>query len=190
MSQTTFNPSQTPNVLPLTGGTMSGNIAMGSNKVTGLANGSSSTDAAAFGQIFTGFQAPVQATTTTATTVTSSTFTSTALAASITPTSSSHRIKITLSGTISIGDVTRGNYLTIFRGASNLAGSSGFLLVADASGPTGSLIFPTSIVYIDSPASTSSTTYTVYIRNDNNTESIAFPGVGGSTGVIVLEEIV
>jgi len=37
--------------LPLTGGTMSGAIAMGSNKVTGLTNGSASSDAAAFGQV-------------------------------------------------------------------------------------------------------------------------------------------
>ena len=37
--------------LQLTGGTMSGAIAMGSNKVTGLANGSGAQDAAAFGQV-------------------------------------------------------------------------------------------------------------------------------------------
>ena len=37
--------------LPLTGGTMSGAIAMGASKITGLANGTVSTDAAAFGQI-------------------------------------------------------------------------------------------------------------------------------------------
>lgn len=37
--------------LPLAGGTMSGAIAMGSHKVTGLANGSGAQDAAAFGQI-------------------------------------------------------------------------------------------------------------------------------------------
>lgn len=37
--------------LPTAGGTMSGAIAMGANKVTGLANGTVSTDAAAFGQI-------------------------------------------------------------------------------------------------------------------------------------------
>jgi hypothetical protein len=37
--------------LPLTGGTMSGAIAMGSNKITGLTNGSAAADAAAFGQI-------------------------------------------------------------------------------------------------------------------------------------------
>ena len=37
--------------LPLAGGTMSGAIAMGANKVTGLTNGSGAQDAAAFGQI-------------------------------------------------------------------------------------------------------------------------------------------
>lgn len=37
--------------LPLAGGTMSGPIAMGGSKVTGLPNGTASTDAAAFGQI-------------------------------------------------------------------------------------------------------------------------------------------
>lgn len=37
--------------LPLAGGTMSGVIAMGTHKITGLGNGTLSTDAAAFGQI-------------------------------------------------------------------------------------------------------------------------------------------
>ena len=37
--------------LPLAGGTMSGVIAMGSHKITGLTNGSGAQDAAAFGQI-------------------------------------------------------------------------------------------------------------------------------------------
>jgi hypothetical protein len=40
-----------PADLPLAGGTMSGAIAMGSNKITGLTNGSAAQDAAAFGQI-------------------------------------------------------------------------------------------------------------------------------------------
>ena len=41
--------------LPLAGGVMSGVIAMGANKITGLANGTAATDAAAFGQIPTAF---------------------------------------------------------------------------------------------------------------------------------------
>ena len=39
------------NFLPITGGTMSGAVAMGANKITGLANGSASSDAAAYGQL-------------------------------------------------------------------------------------------------------------------------------------------
>lgn len=37
--------------LPLSGGSLSGSLAMSGNKITGLANGTTSTDAAAFGQI-------------------------------------------------------------------------------------------------------------------------------------------
>jgi hypothetical protein len=40
--------------LPLAGGTMSGAIAMGSNKITGLTNGSGAQDAAAYGQTLGG----------------------------------------------------------------------------------------------------------------------------------------
>ncbi len=40
-----------PADLPLAGGTMSGAIAMGTNKITGLGNGSAAQDGAAFGQI-------------------------------------------------------------------------------------------------------------------------------------------
>jgi hypothetical protein len=40
-----------PADLPLAGGTMSGAIAMGAHKITGLANGSAPQDAACFGQI-------------------------------------------------------------------------------------------------------------------------------------------
>jgi hypothetical protein len=49
-TQSKWYPWHIPALL-LSGGTMSGAIAMGSNKITGLANGSASSDAAAFGQI-------------------------------------------------------------------------------------------------------------------------------------------
>jgi hypothetical protein len=42
--------------LQTTGGTMSGAIAMGSHKITGLTNGSSAQDAAAYGQLFNSVQ--------------------------------------------------------------------------------------------------------------------------------------
>ena len=48
---TSWSQVSDPTKLPLSGGTMTAAIAMGSNKITGLANGTASTDAAAFGQI-------------------------------------------------------------------------------------------------------------------------------------------
>ena len=51
LASTAFVRAATGLYLPLTGGTMSGAIAMGANKITGLANGTAAQDAAAFGQI-------------------------------------------------------------------------------------------------------------------------------------------
>jgi len=52
-TQLTSNATVANNALPKTGGTMSGAINMGGNKITALANGTASTDAAAFGQLST-----------------------------------------------------------------------------------------------------------------------------------------
>jgi hypothetical protein len=49
--ETALGTTASPNFLKLLGGTLSGILAMGANKITGLANGSASSDAAAFGQI-------------------------------------------------------------------------------------------------------------------------------------------
>jgi hypothetical protein len=51
LATTAFVQTATALDLPLAGGTMSGAIAMGSNKITGLTNGSGAQDAAAFGQL-------------------------------------------------------------------------------------------------------------------------------------------
>jgi len=51
LATTAFVKTNSGLYLPLTGGTMSGAIAMGSRNITGLTNGSASSDAAAFGQI-------------------------------------------------------------------------------------------------------------------------------------------
>lgn len=176
-------------MLPKTGGTMSGAIAMGANKVTGLANGTASTDAAAFGQVYYGFQAPVQATDASATSSSSSTFASTTTTASITPTSASHRIKITITGSFvnSNGNVANG-FVSIFRGSTDLSGGGGFTRTGGTTA-TG-IAYPCSLTFIDSPASTSATTYTVKIKNSNNSTVMVWNESGSCTSVITLEEIV
>jgi hypothetical protein len=171
--------------------TMSGaTIAMGSQKITGLANGTAATDAAAFGQIK--YLQAVQATTSTSTSTTSSTFTAaTNLSVAITPTSSSNRVKITATfrGYISAAGST---FLmsTLKRGSTELSGvADGFAQYYSGAISSPDLASPITIVYIDSPATTSSTTYQVFFRSSNNSTTVT---VGTATGlsVIMAEEIV
>lgn len=168
--------------------TMSGaTIAMGANKITGLANGTAATDAAAFGQINAGFQPIVQATTTTQTLGTSSTLTAaTNFSAAITPTSSSHRIKVTISG-VAIATIS-GSVLgiTVKRGSTDLSGGVDFVEVRAQTSAI--WYFPFSYTYIDSPASTSALTYAVFFHNNDNTSSCGI--VGTNVNTIILEEIV
>lgn len=152
-------------------------------------NGVNSTDAAAFGQIFTGFQALVQATDTTNHTTSSSTFSNTTLAASITPTSASHRIKISISAAFSVDNAATSVQSTIARGATNIGGTHGFAQAGATAVGAGGLI-TLSYSYIDSPATTSSTTYTMQIASTDNTNNVEYAPGTAVKNVIILEEIV
>lgn len=167
--------------------TAGGALAMAANKITGLANGTAATDAVAFGQIFEGFQAPVQVTNSTSFATTSNTFQTSNTSASIAPTSSSHRIKITVTGTVRNSSTTGGACLiTIARGTTDLSSGNGFINYGTVT--TSPTSVPGCISYIDSPATTSSTTYNVRVKNDDNTSTVGF-GTGLTT-IIILEEIV
>lgn len=134
------------------------------------------------------FQAIVQATTSTGSSTSSSTFQNSALAATITPTSSSHRIKVT--ATFSGSSDTNGNnaYFTVKRGSTNIGGTNGFVGINTTTG--GQSLVPVCINYIDSPATTSATTYTVAFSSSNNTNTVEFAPFGNQIAVITLEEIV
>jgi len=80
------------------------------------------------------------------------------LSVSITPSSASNKILI-LTNVVGRGDVGVSNiYLTIFRGATNLGTANGF-----ATDYNGEITFMSG-AYLDSPNTTSSTTYQVYFR--------------------------
>ncbi len=164
--------------------TAGGAIAMGSNKITGLSNGTASTDAAAFGQI-KALQF-VLASNTTDFTTTSTTYVTTNISGTITPTSASNRVKISFSG-MARYDVGSEYALTIANGTTDLSpGANGFARITDTA--TGTNRMPISCVFIDSPATTSAVTYNIRIKNVNGTTTI---GLGGSTTqVLILEEIV
>lgn len=164
---------------------VSANVPMNSKKLTGLAAGTTNGDSVRYEQNFIR-QAPIQATTTTPVTTTSGTFQTTNLSASITPGSASSRVKITVTGDGSAS--TTGNALfSIFRGASNLGAATGF---ASLNPPSAAAIkAPIAMSFIDSPATTSATTYAVKIANDS-AATTSFPSSSGVTCVIILEEII
>ncbi len=172
---------------------ISADASMNSHKITSLANGTAATDAAAFGQIYYGFQAPIQATTQTQFATASNTFGATHLSAAITPTSSSHRIKITISGDfqVSNGATPAAGFLSIFRDSTNLGdATSGFTTSFSAISISKITRVPVSVTYIDSPATTSARTYAVYICNSDGATTVAFPSASLPLCVITLEEIV
>jgi len=120
----------------------------------------------------------------TSTTTSSSTFSATALTLSITPQSTSNKILILVSTGFTFS--TSGNPVaTVYRGATNL-GSSGYNSgFQTAYTGNSSIWMPISIDYLDSPATTSATTYTVYVNSQGGSISIN----GNSYGTLTLMEI-
>ena len=108
------------------------------------------------------------------------------LSASITPSSASNKILI-LANTNLRGNVGSNNmFSTVYRGATNLASSGQF---CSDYGGYGSYL---STSYLDSPSTTSSTTYQVYIKvTGSGTCYMNSPDGGGTavTGTITLMEI-
>jgi hypothetical protein len=162
-------------------------IAMGTNKITGLGNGTAAQDAAAFGQIKV--LQVIFATSTSAFTTTSSTFQATNLTASITPTSASNRILIMASGPVQLSATNHNLFITLERGTTNLGATNGMQQFSTASAGALSTNVPSTLTYVDSPSTTSATSYTVYIKNDDNATSVVY-GVGSLTQTIILMEIV
>jgi hypothetical protein len=96
---------------------------------------------------------------------TSSTYVSTGFSASITPTSSTSKILVMYGngGAERLNNNGANAYIQIWRGGSSIftVTNSGMNLTYSSLGP--------SVQYLDSPATTSSTTYTIYYKTDSNT---------------------
>lgn len=159
----------------------SATIAMGSAKITGLAAATANGEAVRFEQLYYGFQAPVQKTATSTVSTTETSY-QVAISQTFTPTSSSHRVKLTCATLIqtSGGSVP---IVSFFRDATDLdAGSGGFSTFTAAS-----VSAPMCITYIDSPATTSQVTYSVKFKSSAG-GSVGFGG--GCMQVLTIEEIV
>ena len=128
----------------------------------------------------------VTATDTTNRTVSSTSFTSTTVSASITPASASNKILVLVSGMMSINTSNAGSFLTVLRGATDLAsttnGFTGNSYGGDA--PVNQNAGAISVSFLDSPSTTSSTTYTIHTRT--STGSCNF-GVSSKQTITLLE---
>jgi hypothetical protein len=125
----------------------------------------------------------VQGTYSTGTTTNSTSFITTGLTASITPTSASSKILVIASVTVDTQSNNEQAYFTLFRNASNLTGINGF---GNAYGASSRVIGMLVTAYLDSPSTTSSTSYTLGARS-NGTNVIIFQG--NTPAFITLMEI-
>jgi hypothetical protein len=198
MAFTLFDASQINGVLKLVGGTLAGILNMGANKITGLANGTTSTDAVAFGQVSgTRILQVVTGTTTTITSNQTTSYINSNLTATITPTSASSRIRITVTSCVQPSSTTlppTDIYTSIFRGGSsgtNLGDATkGFVATSMAfvTAQADQFWVPLSMATYDSPATTSATVYTVCFRA-SNTQNNVICNSGNGLSTIILEEI-
>jgi hypothetical protein len=131
----------------------------------------------------------VNGTSSTEVTSTTSAYATTGLTASITPRSISSKILVFVSanGLLKVNNTSIG--FRLYRGAGsifNIETLSGYTATA-ASNAVGSV----STSYLDSPATTSSTTYTLYFQSAANISTVYINGTNGgpSTSTITLMEI-
>jgi len=118
-------------------------------------------------------------------TTTSTSFVSTGHSASITPTASSSKVLIMLNGgeAWNNNDVNYGRWTTFYRGGTDLGGGTNGLQKHYANT---FLSMPHSIHYLDSPSTTSSTTYTVYHRTQAGTTWYNHDGGTGTANKVSL----
>jgi hypothetical protein len=126
----------------------------------------------------------VNATYSTQTSTTSTTFINTPLSATITPKFATSKILIVFTGSGGTTTTAGSFFYTIARGATNiLASSSGGNY---GYSPSNALYVPIAMNYLDSPATTSATTYNIQFRTDSG---IMYFALGNTTSTITLMEI-
>ena len=122
----------------------------------------------------------------TAETTNSNTFTATALLKAITPSSTSNKILVFASGIIQSSGAATNSVVTLYRDSTNLGSASSGMASQYGSGGSGSCNF--GMNYLDSPSTTSSTTYRVYFKaNSGAHNQVIF--TDNSVGSLTLMEI-
>ena len=126
----------------------------------------------------------VGATYNTTTSTTSTSFVTSNLSASITPISSTNKVLVFLLSTVATANGSTSIPVTLYRNATNVAGGTTPITDLVTSGNNWAMNFN----YLDSPATTSATTYTFYFRSGNG--SLVYTNIAGYTSSLILMEIV
>jgi hypothetical protein len=158
-------------------------LAMGSNKITGLAAATAAGDALRFEQLKV-IQWQV-GTSTTQLLTSSGTFVNSNLSASITPTSASNSVLILAFGTLGVANGTETGFVGLARATTDLTGADGQQQHRYTG--AGQSYVPCAFGYVDAPATTSATTYRVRVRSGAG-GNIAF-GVANQTQFIIVIEV-
>ena len=124
----------------------------------------------------------------------STSFVTTGIAVSITPKFSTSKILVMATGLLQTNLGATAAYVTIYRNSTNLATGTSPAAMAYVRGGSNSnaATVPTSMIILDAPATTSSTTYTIYAAAESGASCVfgATPGaVNGSQGGITVMEI-
>ncbi len=123
----------------------------------------------------------------TSVTTTGTVYTSTGPQKAITPKCVSDVIKATALGAFQNNSVSGNNsFASIFRANTDLSNGSGFCQIEGSI--TGSDLSPCTMIFLDSPASVSSTIYSIRIKSSSVGITTSFGAAAGTT-VILLEEI-
>lgn len=112
----------------------------------------------------------------------STSFGSTSITASITPKFSTSKILVTITTSFYNSNAFYNGGATIYRNSTNLSPAVYFTAPLDTN------IHPMSVSTLDSPATTSSTTYTLYIKT-NNAATTFYVGDSNGATTITLQEI-
>ena len=122
----------------------------------------------------------------TATSTSSSTFQDSTLTLAITPTSASNKILVIATvNSILRGAVTSGVGLQLVRTATSISVFEKNFLYTDSGG--GTFVAASSHAYLDSPATTSATTYKVQFRSVNGSNSVTVQNDATNSSLVLME---
>ena len=128
----------------------------------------------------------VQGTYSTEVSTTSNSYVTTGITATITPLFSTSKILVISSVIASNQGIAKSAFFTIYRNSTNLA-SNLYSNFGQTYFSSSTAYTNTNMNYLDSPATTSATTYTVYMNAYGNQTLVA--NINGGTGTILLLEI-